>query len=91
MLAAKTSLAVRYDALGEDVDTEMGIENRAKLESRIRFFEEGGVSVLLYYFIYFQLNSLYLLVSILTVTEKVAKSVTKRVYPGFYKLPFLSF
>lgn len=44
MLAAKTALAVRYDALGEDVDTEMGIQNRAKLESRIRFLEEGGVS-----------------------------------------------
>lgn len=43
MLAAKTSLAVRYDALADDVDTEMGIQNRAKLESRIRFFEEGGV------------------------------------------------
>lgn len=44
MLAAKTALAVRYDALGEDVDTEMGIQNRAKLESRIRFFEEGGMT-----------------------------------------------
>lgn len=44
MLAAKTALAVRYDALAEDVDTEMGIENRAKLESRIRFFEEGGMT-----------------------------------------------
>ena len=43
MLAAKTALAVRYDALGEEVTTEMGIENRAKLEARLRFFEEGGV------------------------------------------------
>lgn len=48
MLAAKTALAVRYDALGEDVTTEMGIENRAKLEARIRFFEEGGVRTTLY-------------------------------------------
>lgn len=44
MLAAKTALAIRYDALGDDVTTEMGIENRAKLEARLRFFEEGGVS-----------------------------------------------
>merc|ERR1739838_1171408 len=44
MLAAKTSLAIRYDALGEDVTTEMGIDNRAKLEKRIRFFEEGGLT-----------------------------------------------
>jgi len=44
MLAAKTALAIRYDALGEDVTTEMGIQNRAKLEARIRFFEEGGMT-----------------------------------------------
>merc|ERR1712042_3487 len=44
MLAAKTSLAIRYDALGEDITTEMGIDNRAKLEKRIRFFEEGGLT-----------------------------------------------
>jgi len=44
MLAAKTALAVRYDALGEDISTEMGINNRAKLEKRIRFFEEGGLT-----------------------------------------------
>eukprot|EP00794_Sanderia_malayensis_P017670 gene17670-19432_t len=41
MLAAKTALAIRYDALGEDVTTEMGIDNRAKLEMRIRAIEEG--------------------------------------------------
>jgi len=44
MLAAKTALAIRYDALGEDIDNEMGIQNRAKLESRIRFLEEGGMT-----------------------------------------------
>jgi len=44
MLAAKTALAIRYDALGDDVTTEMGIENRAKLEARLRFFEEGGMT-----------------------------------------------
>ena len=43
MLASKTALAIRYDALGEDVDTEMGIENRAKLEMRVRNLEEGKV------------------------------------------------
>jgi len=44
MLAAKTALAIRYDALGEEIDTEMGIQNRAKLETRIRFLEEGGMT-----------------------------------------------
>ncbi|XP_078259838.1 nucleolar protein 58 isoform X2 [Rhinoraja longicauda] len=43
MLAAKTSLAIRYDALGEDTNVEMGIENRAKLEIRIRHLEEKGM------------------------------------------------
>lgn len=44
MLAAKTSLAIRYDALGEDTNSEMGVENRAKLEARLRYLEEKGVS-----------------------------------------------
>lgn len=43
MLAAKTSLAIRYDALGEDTNAEMGIENRAKLEVRLRYLEEKGI------------------------------------------------
>ncbi|XP_064646366.1 nucleolar protein 58-like [Lineus longissimus] len=43
MLAAKTSLAIRVDALGEDVNSELGIEHRAKLESRLRYLEEGGM------------------------------------------------
>ncbi|KAL4635817.1 nucleolar protein 58-like isoform X1 [Arapaima gigas] len=43
MLAAKTSLAVRYDALGEDTNAEMGTENRAKLEARLRHLEERGI------------------------------------------------
>lgn len=43
MLAAKTSLAIRYDALGEDTNAEMGIENRAKLEARLRQIEEKGI------------------------------------------------
>ena len=45
MLAAKTSLAIRVDALGEDVGNELGIEHRAKLEKRLRSLEEGGVSL----------------------------------------------
>lgn len=44
MLAAKASLAIRYDALGEDTNAEMGAENRAKLEVRLRQLEERGVS-----------------------------------------------
>merc|ERR1719273_1911612 len=36
MLAAKASLACRVDALGEETNTDLGIEHRAKVESRIR-------------------------------------------------------
>ncbi|XP_026113710.1 nucleolar protein 58-like [Carassius auratus] len=43
MLAAKTALAIRYDALGEDTNSEMGVENRAKLEVRLRYLEEKGI------------------------------------------------
>lgn len=43
MLAAKTALAVRYDALGEDTNAEMGAENRAKLEARLRMLEDKGI------------------------------------------------
>ena len=45
MLAAKAALAIRVDALGEDSNTEMGVEHRAKLEARLRSLEEGGVSL----------------------------------------------
>lgn len=44
MLAAKAALAIRYDALGEDTNATMGVENRAKLEARLRQLEERGVS-----------------------------------------------
>lgn len=45
MLAAKASLAIRVDALGEgEADANMGMEHRAKLESRLRAMEEGHVS-----------------------------------------------
>ena len=43
MLAAKASLAARVDALGEDSGTTMGIENRAKLEMRLKLLEENQV------------------------------------------------
>lgn len=43
MLAAKTALACRVDALGEDTSQELGIEHRAKLELRLKQLEEGNV------------------------------------------------
>lgn len=43
MLAAKASLAIRYDALGEDTNAELGVETRAKLEVRLRNLEERGL------------------------------------------------
>jgi len=42
MLAAKASLAIRVDALGEDGNTQLGIDHRAKLEARLRQMEEGS-------------------------------------------------
>jgi len=38
-LAAKAALAIRYDALGDGQDNSMGLENRAKLEARLRNLE----------------------------------------------------
>lgn len=43
MLAAKAALACRFDALGEDTSNELGIEHRAKLELRLKQFEEGNI------------------------------------------------
>ncbi|XP_018409515.1 PREDICTED: nucleolar protein 58 [Nanorana parkeri] len=43
MLAAKAALAIRYDALGEDTNAELGVETRAKLEIRLRNLEEKGL------------------------------------------------
>ncbi|XP_043931033.1 nucleolar protein 58 [Protopterus annectens] len=43
MLAAKTALAIRYDALGEDTNAQLGVENRAKLEARLRHLENRGI------------------------------------------------
>ena len=47
MLAAKASLAARVDALGEDSNVELGMETRAKVESRVRALEEGQVNAYL--------------------------------------------
>merc|ERR1712025_312239 len=44
MLAAKAALATRVDALGEETNTDLGIEHRAKVESRIRQLEGGEVT-----------------------------------------------
>ncbi|KAG8383785.1 hypothetical protein BUALT_Bualt04G0049800 [Buddleja alternifolia] len=38
-LAAKAALAIRCDALGDGQDNSMGLENRAKLEARLRNLE----------------------------------------------------
>ncbi|KAK9161475.1 hypothetical protein Syun_007816 [Stephania yunnanensis] len=38
-LAAKTALAIRCDALGDNLDNSMGLENRLKLEARLRNLE----------------------------------------------------
>lgn len=43
MLAAKTSLATRVDALGEDGSFTLGVEHKVKLENRLRFLEEGNI------------------------------------------------
>ncbi|KAL1117175.1 hypothetical protein AAG570_004502, partial [Ranatra chinensis] len=44
-LAAKASLATRVDALGEgeEAGAELGIQHRAKLESRLKSMEEGNL------------------------------------------------
>merc|ERR1712154_520229 len=44
MLAAKAAIATRVDALGEETNTDLGIEHRAKVESRIRQLEGGVVT-----------------------------------------------
>eukprot|EP00095_Tigriopus_kingsejongensis_P009098 snap_masked-scaffold295_size218279-processed-gene-1.18 protein:Tk09098 transcript:snap_masked-scaffold295_size218279-processed-gene-1.18-mRNA-1 annotation:"hypothetical protein DAPPUDRAFT_300779" len=41
-LAAKAALGCRVDALGEDSSTELGLEQRAKVEARIRQLEGGS-------------------------------------------------
>jgi nucleolar protein 58 len=41
-LANKCALCVRYDALGEDVDGNLGVKNKAYLEGRLKLLESGG-------------------------------------------------
>ena len=41
-LANKCALCVRYDALGEDVDGNLGMKNKAYLEGRVKLLESGG-------------------------------------------------
>lgn len=43
-LAAKTALSIRYDALSEGQDCTMGLENRAKIEARLRSLEGSSLS-----------------------------------------------
>lgn len=43
MLAAKASLATRVDALGEDINFDLGVEHKTKLEARLRVLEEGNL------------------------------------------------
>lgn len=43
MLAAKTALAARVDALGEEATCSMGVEHRAYLEARMKILEQGDI------------------------------------------------
>ncbi|KAK8961822.1 putative nucleolar protein 5-1 [Platanthera guangdongensis] len=43
-LAAKAALAIRYDALSEGQDNSMGLDNRLKLETRLRVLEGRELS-----------------------------------------------
>ena len=44
MLAAKASLAIRYDALGEgESNTELAFANRGKIENRLKQLEKQQV------------------------------------------------
>lgn len=43
MLAAKAALAIRVDALGEESNNSLGIEQRANLEKRLNQIEQGVV------------------------------------------------
>ncbi|EFN88003.1 nucleolar protein 58 [Harpegnathos saltator] len=43
MLAAKASLATRFDALGESTNFDLGVEHKQRLEARLRLLEEGNI------------------------------------------------
>ena len=59
MLAAKASLAIRVDALSETSDSTLGVEQRAKLESRVRNLDEKAVSYILYIILYYYFSHHY--------------------------------
>lgn len=42
VLAAKTALSVRVDALGETTEATIGLDSRMKVEQRMRQLESGG-------------------------------------------------
>lgn len=44
MLAAKAALSIRVDALGEDTQASLGIEQRADLEKKFANLEQNAVS-----------------------------------------------
>lgn len=43
MLAAKSALAIRVDALGEESSNELGVNGRAVLEARLKSLEDGSI------------------------------------------------
>lgn len=45
MLAAKASLATRVDALGEEPSNVLGVQHRAKLETRLKMLEDSKLRV----------------------------------------------
>lgn len=45
-LAAKASLATRVDAFGDEATFDLGTDHRARLETRLRILEEGGLKKL---------------------------------------------
>ena len=50
MLAAKSALAARVDAFGEETNVQLGLDHRAKLEMRIRQLDNKGVRVSVLFF-----------------------------------------
>lgn len=53
MLAVKIVLVIRYDVFGEDFSFVMGIENRVKLEVRLRILEDRGVRIIFFLWLMF--------------------------------------
>lgn len=45
-LAAKASLATRFDAFGDESTFELGTDHRARLETRLRILEDGNLKKL---------------------------------------------